>query len=161
MLLLWAACRQEPDLVLTSEAFAPEGTIPVEHTCDGRDLSPPLAWRDVPPLASTLAMIVQDEDTSSRTVHWLWWDLDANATGLPEDLIPQDSRMVQGTSDMGPPGWFGPCPPPQDDPHRYVFTLYAVDGALELPREADRDALEDALQGRILASGELTGEYGR
>jgi Raf kinase inhibitor-like YbhB/YbcL family protein len=161
MLLLWAACRQGPELSLASDAFAPDGSIPVEHTCDGRDQSPPLSWRGVPEEAASLAMLVLDEDTSPPTVHWLWWDLDANATGLPDDVIPQDGRMVQGTSDMGPPGWHGPCPPPGDEPHRYVFTLYAVDGELGLPPEADQDALDQVLDGRILASGELMGSYGR
>lgn len=161
MIVALAACADVADIVVTSDAFEADGPIPVEHTCDGADVSPPLAWTGVPAEAATLAMVVDDPDApGGTTVHWLWWDLEAAATGLAADVAADDPPFVQGTSDMGPPGWLGPCPPP-GDAHRYVFTLYAVDGLVGLPVGADRDALDDALRGRILGEGALVGTYER
>jgi Raf kinase inhibitor-like YbhB/YbcL family protein len=150
-------------LRLVSEAFDEGGTIPARFTCDGADVSPPLAWSPVPTGTTSLALVVEDPDAPSGFfTHWLVYDLPAHATGLPEHVPPEptlDNGARQGTNDFRRVGYGGPCPP--RDEHRYVFALYALDAILGLPPEATRTELLDALDGHVLARGTLTGRYRR
>jgi Raf kinase inhibitor-like YbhB/YbcL family protein len=152
-------------LELSSPAFASGGEIPALHTCEGKDLSPALAWRHVPREAASLALIVDDPDAPDprapkRTwVHWVLYDLPPTSTGLPEAVkstaLPPGTR--EGINDWRRTGYGGPCPP--IGRHRYFFKLYALDvalGDLGLPGKA---ALEAAIHGHVLASAELMGTY--
>jgi len=109
-----------------------------------------------------LALIVTDPDAPGRTfVHWVLYDLPAGAQSLPEGLptqyqLPDGSR--QGRNDFGNLGYGGPCPPGHS-PHHYVFTLYALDAKLNLPVGATRAQVEAAMQGHVLAHGELIALY--
>ncbi len=148
-------------LDLTSSAFAPGEAIPAQYTCDGQDLSPPLQWDDPPAGTRSLALVMDDPDAGGFR-HWLLYNLPAAARALPEGIppdgeLPDGSR--QGQNGWGKLGYGGPCPP--SGTHRYSFRLYALDVVLELPAGAGLEQLYQAMDGHILARGELVGLYTR
>lgn len=148
------------ELTLQSAAFADGETIPERHTCDGEDVSPPLAWDGVPDDAAALALVVTDPDAPDGPfVHWVVAGLDPAADGVDAGTLPAEA--VEGTNDFGERAYGGPCPPSGDPAHEYVFTLYAADDPLPVERGATADEVEAALADRVLASGELTGTYSR
>lgn len=151
-------------LVLTSTAFRDGETIPSVHTCDGEDLSPPLAWTGAPVGTRTFALICDDPDAPRGTwVHWLLWNLPADAIELARGVPPRPelpSGARQGLNDGGDLGYGGPCPPP-GAPHRYFFRLYSLDTALNLPPGVNRSDLEAAMAGHALARVTVMGLYGR
>jgi hypothetical protein len=96
-------------------------------------------------------------------VHWVVYNLPPGASGIPagepgKEVLPGGS--LQGTNDFGRPGYGGPCPP-RGKPHRYHFTLSALDTTLSLAGRQDGSALERAIAGHVLARGELVGIYQR
>ena len=148
---------------IKSQAFAQGGLIPAKHTCDGADVSPPLAWSGAPAGTKSFALISDDPDAPVGTwVHWVMWNIPAEARALEEnvpkkDTLPNGAR--QGTTDFKRIGYGGPCPP--SGTHRYYFKLYALDAALDLQASTTRKVLEKTMQGHILAQAELTGTYSR
>lgn len=148
---------------LTSTSF--QGSqIPAQFTCKGVGISPQLAWSAPPAGTASFALIVTDPDAPGRTfVHWVLYDLSAAMRALPEGL-PTQGQLAdgsrQGRNDFGNIGYGGPCPPGHA-PHHYVFTLYALDARLNLPLGATRAQVEAAMQGHILARGELVGLFQR
>ncbi len=152
-------------LSLTSTAFADGGAIASIHTCDGGDISPPLAWSDVPPLAKSLALIIDDPDAPDPAapkmtwVHWVLYNIPATATGLPQgasgDDLPAGTR--EGINDWKRTGYAGPCPP--IGRHRYVHKLYALDVVLPDLSRPTKAALELAMRGHIMDKTELVGLY--
>jgi Raf kinase inhibitor-like YbhB/YbcL family protein len=154
-------------LRLESASFAHQGVIPVRYTCDGDDLSPALSWRDVPGGTRSLALVVDDPDAPDpaapqRTwVHWVLYDIPADATGIPEGAtawdMPPGTR--QGRNDWGRTGYGGPCPPIGS--HRYFHKLYALDVRLGDRGPLDKAALEAAMAGHVLAYAEIYGTYAR
>lgn len=161
--------EDDPPMQLNSHAFADEDPIPPEHSNEeGNDTSPPLTMRDVPDEASTLALIVDDPDapTANPFVHWLIWNIPAEADTIAEGYPPSGDGKAfpdarQGTNDFGNERYNGPAPPQDDGPHRYRFTLYALDRSLSLEEGAQRAELENAMEGAILANVALTGTYDR
>jgi len=146
------------DFALTSPAFEHEQPIPQKYTCEGEDLSPPLAWSGVPEGAVSLALVVEDPDAPSGTfTHWLAWGIDPAAGGLAEG----EAAPVEGQNDFGSTGWRGPCPPPGHGPHRYFFRLVALDSELQLPAGAGKADLGPQLAAPTLAVAELVGTYER
>ena len=149
---------------VTSTAFKEGEAIPVKYTGQGDDVSPPLAWTDAPAGTKGFALISDDPDAPGRTwTHWLIWNIPAAATGLPEgvarkDQLPDGAR--QGRNDFPNIGYGGPMPPP-GKPHRYYFTVYALDRALDLPPGAGKSQLQDAVKGHVLAEGQTMGTYKR
>lgn len=147
---------------MTTAAFRDGGSIPKEFTCDGRDVSPALAWTDPPAGTKSLALIVDDPDAPAGTwVHWLLYDLPADTRKLPEDMpkareFPNGAR--QGGNDFGKIGYNGPCPP-RGSAHRYVFKLYALDSKTDLKSGATKNELERAMRRHILAQAELIGKF--
>ena len=164
MLTLWtvAACAgSAPKLEVTTSAFASGATIPVQYTCDGVDESPVLSWGEAPAGTQSLAVIVDDPDAPSKVwVHFLAWGIAPTERGLPANVVAGQPGFVQGTTDFGKAQWNGPCPPP-GTPHHYFFRVYALDAALTLPSSTKRPALDTAMNGHILAYGEVVGTYGR
>lgn len=143
---------------LTSSAFADGQPIPRRHSCEGEDLSPPLAWTEVPEGTSSLALIVDDPDAPSGTfTHWLGWGLDPASGGLGEG----EAAPVEGRNDFGQTGYRGPCPPPGHGPHRYFFRVYALEHELELEPGAGRGELDQALSAGSMAVAELMGTFER
>jgi Raf kinase inhibitor-like YbhB/YbcL family protein len=127
---------------LTSPAFSEGDTLDVRFTCDGEDLSPPLAWSDVPEATSELRLSVTDPDAPSGTfTHWLVTGIDPAASGVGQGAVPAGG--TEQPNGFGHAAYGGPCPP-KGAPHRYVFTIEALDEV-----------------GIVLAAGELTTTYGR
>jgi len=149
---------------LTSAAFQEGKPIPVQYTCDGTNISPPLAWAGVPGGTKSLALIVDDPDAPGRTwVHWVVYQVSPDLMGLPEGLVNYSNAGGIGTAgknDFNKLGYGGPCPP-KGKPHRYFFKLYALDTDLELQQGTTKTQLEATMQGHILAQGQLMGTYGR
>ena len=146
------------EFALSSEAFAHGGEIPRRHTCDGDDVSPPLAWSDPPPGTRALALIVDDPDAPTGAfTHWLAWNIDPQAGGLRQG----ERAPAEGRNDFGMGGWSGPCPPPGHGPHRYFFRLHALDAELDLAPAAGRDELERLIGEHELAVAELMGTFER
>jgi Raf kinase inhibitor-like YbhB/YbcL family protein len=151
-------------LTLTSPAFEDSVQIPTKYTCDAEDLSPPLFWTGIPDTAKSLALICDDPDAPMKTwVHWVLYGLSPVVTGLDEgvpksDVLPDGA--MQGVTDFGRTGYGGPCPP-RGKPHRYFFKLYALDAELDLKPRATKKDLLKAMEGHILAQGQLMGLYKR
>jgi Raf kinase inhibitor-like YbhB/YbcL family protein len=108
-------------LRLSSSAFEDGGAIPVDHTCRGADVSPPLLWTGVPADTAELAVVVRDLDASGF-VHWVVSGLPPTTGGLAQGTVPPEG--VQAVNDFGRPGWSGPCPPAGT--HNYQFVVYAL-----------------------------------
>ena len=146
-------------LTVSSPAFAEGGTIPRRHTCDGENVSPPLAFSGLPPATVTLALLVQDPDAPHGPFpHGLLWTAPPGRTGWPAGQVPRGT--VQGRNGFKKNAYGGPCPP-KGKPHHYVFSVYATDKALTLSADATADDVRRALTGHTAASGTLTGRYGR
>lgn len=143
---------------LTSPAFADGADIPVRHTCDGDDLSPRLTWRDVPKGTRSFALIVDDPDAPRGTfTHWVLYDLPSELQELGEGAAPGTS----GRNSFGRGGYGGPCPPAGDQPHRYRFTLYALDVPTIALENGTREELDARLDTHVLATAQLVGRYQR
>jgi Raf kinase inhibitor-like YbhB/YbcL family protein len=144
---------------LTSPAFALGGRIPRRHTCDGDNVSPPLAWSRLPEGTTSVAIVMDDPDAPGVTfTHWTAWGVEPSAGGLEEGARPP----VEGANDFGSVGYRGPCPPRRHGDHRYVFRLYALAAPLALGADATRKELDRAVRGAtVLGIGELVGLYGR
>jgi Raf kinase inhibitor-like YbhB/YbcL family protein len=149
---------------IESTAFAHEAEIPRKYTCEGQDVSPPLAWTGVPPAARSLALIVDDPDApdpaAPRTtwVHWVLYDIPPSATGLPEAAGPPSPPTRSALNDWKRPGYGGPCPP--IGRHRYFHKLYALDRELgDLGARATKADVETAIAGHVVDSAELVGTY--
>lgn len=152
---------------ITSSAFRDGETIPGMYSREGAELSPPLTVDDAPDGTEALALIVDDPDAPNKTwVHWLIWDIPGGRTAIPED-VPKEETVAalggaaQGLNDFDEIGWGGPMPPPGHGVHHYRFTVFALDGALGLEPGADRAALEEAMEGKVLDQARVVGTYER
>jgi Raf kinase inhibitor-like YbhB/YbcL family protein len=156
-------------LTLTSSAFSAGGEIPSRYTCEGEDVSPPLAWSGVPDGTKSLALIVDDPDAPDPAkprmtwVHWVLYDLPVSlggppgAGGLAEGVKQLPAGTREGLNDWKRTGWGGPCPPVGR--HRYFFKLYALDCELPDLRRPTKADLEKAIEGHVLFKAELIGTY--
>jgi Raf kinase inhibitor-like YbhB/YbcL family protein len=148
---------------LTSTAFAHGGEIPARHTCEGQDVSPPLAWSGVPASAQSLVLIVDDPDAPDPAaprmtwVHWVLYNLPPSADGLAEGGKPLPTGTLEGLNDWKRPGYGGPCPP--IGRHRYFHKLYALDAMLPDLRHPTKDQLESHMKGHVVGHAELVGTY--
>jgi len=167
-----AGCRHsEPAMaaaagatITLSSTSLQDGEVPREYTCDGNDASPPLNWTAPPDGTKSFALTVTDPDAPRGTfTHWVLFNLPAGSNGLPQG-VPRQGQLSdgsrQGRNDFGKLGYGGPCPP-RGNPHRYVFTLYALDRSLDTMAGSDRAQVEGAMNGHVLAHAELTARYGR
>jgi Raf kinase inhibitor-like YbhB/YbcL family protein len=149
---------------LSSTAFHEGETIPRQYTADGRDVSPPLRWSDPPQGTQSFALVCDDPDAPRGTwVHWVLFNLPTDRRELEEGVPARETLAGgarQGKNDSGKIGYGGPAPP-RGKPHRYFFKLYALDTTLDLPAGATKAQLLEAMQGHILAEGQLMGRYGR
>ena len=152
-----------PTFTLRSPVFAQGQPIPQRYTCDGEDVSPPLAWEGAPQAASYV-LIMDDPDAPIGTfTHWILYNIPGQVTSLPEGLTKEgrlSQGMLQGRNDFGRLGYGGPCPP-RGPAHRYYFRLYALDAPLDLPPGANKAQVLKAMEGHILAWAELMGTYRR
>lgn len=145
-------------ITLTSSAFTNNSPIPPLYTCDGEGKNPPLSIRNVPEVAQSLVLLVDDPDAPSGTyTHWVLFNMSSQTVDIAEKSVP-DSAVV-GQASSGTIGYEAPCPP--SGTHRYVFTLFALDSTLPLERGASRPEVEKAMQGHIVDKTELVGLYSR
>lgn len=146
-------------MTISSTAFNNNDIIPAKYTCKGEDVSPPLQFSDIPDIAKALVLIVDDPDAPDKTwVHWVLYNMSPNIKFIAENSKPGNAQ--QGTNDFGKKDYDGPCPP--SGSHRYFFKLYAVDEKLVIPEEiADKEVVEEAMQGHIVASAELIGWFSK
>jgi len=145
------------NMKLTSSAFANNGAISSEFTCDGADISPALVISDVPKNAKSLALIMDDPDAPIGTfVHWVVWNIPTDTKEIKKGDEPAG---VQGTTGFKRSGYGGPCPP--SGTHRYFFKLYALDILLDLPEGSNKNDLEKSMGSHIIEKTQLIGLYKR
>jgi len=159
--------KREGNMKLKSTAFTHNGEIPVEFTCDGEDVSPPLVLEQIPETAKSLVLIVDDPDApdpkapKTTWVHWVIYNLPPYTTGLPRAVgkseLPQGT--LEGLNDWKRKGYGGPCPP--IGRHRYFHKLYALDIILPDLGTPTKAEVEKAMAGHIVATAELVGTYSR
>jgi Raf kinase inhibitor-like YbhB/YbcL family protein len=144
-----------PTLKISSSGFVNNGNIPSKYSCEGAEVSPPLAVNGIPAGAKTLAIILHDPDAPMEGgfTHWVVWNIDPADNKIPENF----KGAQQGLNGAQQPGYKGMCPP--SGIHHYHFKVYALDERLDLDAKTDKAALEKAMQGHILAEGDLVGLY--
>ena len=151
------------ELKIRSSAFQEGDMIPQKYTCDGADISPPLAWDAVPINTKSLALISDDPDAPVGIwVHWVIYNISPTIKELPENIPPSktlENGAQQGTNDFRKIGYGGPCPP--RGIHRYYFKLYALDKVLDSEPGLTKAQLLKAMEGHVLAQGQLMGRYQR
>ena len=145
-------------MTITSPAFSDNQAIPKQYTCDGAGINPPLQFASVPSEAKTLALLVEDPDAPTGTwIHWLMWNIPSAVSQIAENSVPEGAVQGQGSSGQNVYG--SPCPP--SGIHRYIFTVYALDGKLVLPSYSTVENLQAAMQGHIIDQAQIIGLYGR
>jgi Raf kinase inhibitor-like YbhB/YbcL family protein len=145
-------------LKVTSPAFENNKTIPSKYGCDGINISPPIQIDNVPSEARSLALLVDDKDAPRKTyVHWILWNIDPSVKEIKENSVPEGA--IQGLNDFKRNTYGGPCPPTR--PHKYALIVYALDIRLNLDPKSGKAELEKAMEGHILAQGQLMGVYKR
>lgn len=167
--VLWMLAQPHSEaamaLKLTSSAFSHMGAIPATYTCEGQDVSPPLAWTGVPEGTRSLVLIVDDPDAPDPKapkmtwVHWILYNIPPTVTAIPEaasvtDLGPQ---VQSGLNDWKRTGYGGPCPPVGR--HRYFHKLYVLETVLTGLKAPTKQQVEAAMEGHVLAQAELVGTY--
>jgi Raf kinase inhibitor-like YbhB/YbcL family protein len=141
-------------LAVTSTAFAADAEIPSEHTCDGANTSPPLAWSGAPAATKAYAIVVDDPDAPSKTwVHWVLANIPASTTSLAAGASAGDA----GKTDFGTASYGGPCPP--SGRHHYHFKVYALDAAPLAGANATKADVLAAIAGHVVARGDLVATY--
>jgi Raf kinase inhibitor-like YbhB/YbcL family protein len=168
--LLVSAQTVPASIVVESPTLQSGTTIPRDYTADGRNVSPPLTWRNVPAEAKELALVLEDPDAGNPPpfVHWVVYKIPASANGVPEGIsidptAPMPAEIagaIQGVSGFRRPIYRGPAPPP-GKPHHYHFVVYALDANLDLKPGLNRADLRAAIQGHIIGRGELVAIYER
>ena len=146
-----------------SPVFDEGQSIPPRYTCDGKDLSPPLQWENIPAAARSLALIVDDPDAPDPAapkitwVHWVLYNLPVNSKGLPEAVTTLPPGTHKGQNNWHRTGYGGPCPP--IGRHRYFFKLYALDTVVPDLGHPTKKQLLDAIKGHVIARAVLIGTY--
>jgi len=146
-----------------SPAYGNGSAIPAQYTCDGADISPPLAWSGVPQGAKSLLVEMVDPDApGGEFIHWVIYNISPNSTGLPQGVPPAAATAygLQAVNDFGEVGYGGPCPPP-GRPHRYVVLVFALNTTLEVPPGAPARQVLRAAGPYVVGLGSLVGLYGR
>ncbi len=144
------------DLTVRSPAFEHGKLIPRKYTCDGQEINPPLTIEGIPKEAKTLVLALDDPDAPSGTFdHWIVWNIPASTSKIAENSVPGK----EGFNSARQTGYMGPCP--HSGTHRYFFKVYALDSELNLAIGSRKKDVEKAMQGHVLAKGELMGTYRR
>jgi Raf kinase inhibitor-like YbhB/YbcL family protein len=146
-------------LAVTSKSFPSNATIPVDYTCDGADRSPQLTWSAAPEGTKSFAVLVVDPDASGgEFIHWVAYNLKADATAIPEGTDVADLGGVSGINGFNRTGYSGPCPP-KFELHTYSFRVYALDSVLQVRSSVTAEELSATMNGHVLAQGTLFGTF--
>ena len=155
-------------ITLSSTAFENETTLPSLYTEDGMKISPPLRWRNIPPEAKSLALLIEDPDAPlpSSVTHALVFDMPPQEGELVTSALPSPGDIGMGTWRLGKnsfnkPQYLPPDPPPGHGPHKYVFQLYALDYMTGMDEDNTREDLVEAMKDHVIAKGCLIGIYER
>ncbi len=168
IMLFIIGCGNVP-LKITSSAFENNKNIPSKYTCDGKNINPPLIFKNIPSKTKSLVLIMDDPDIpkevkKSRNIevfdHWIIFNIPPSIKKIDENAIPEG---VIGKNSAGNNNYTSPCPPSQFEPktHRYFFKLYALDIVLDLDESANKEEVESSMEGHILEKAELIGLYSR
>ena len=163
---------QTPAAITVSSPVLKQGQpMPVDYTADGKNISPPIAWSNLPAGTKELALICEDPiaPTPQPFVHWVVYKIPATAKGLPENMpadaatpMPADLKgTIQGLSGFRRPMWRGPAPPKPGVAHQYHFIVYALDAPLEAAEGLNKPQLLEAMKGHIIGQGEIIATYER
>lgn len=149
------------ELKVSSAAFEHNGFIPIRYTCDGENINPPLLIENIPKEAESMVLIMDDPDAPVDVFdHWIVINIpinhDKTSVKIGENTVPG----MQVLNSFGRHHYGGPCPP-AGNPHRYFFKVYALDEELKLNLDSGKKGVEEAMEGHILAKGELIGLYKR
>ena len=158
-------------IIVTSPTLKANEVVPIDHTADGKNLSPALSWSGAPAGTRQFALVYDDPDVvfgGQTFVHWLAYNIPGTATGLPGELPmdavltapPEIAGTIQGLSGFKRTGYRGPAPPP-GKPHHYTWTVYALDAELKLEQGLNRNQLMEAIKGHIIGQGSLVAIYER
>jgi Raf kinase inhibitor-like YbhB/YbcL family protein len=159
---------------LSSPSIKSGGTLPDAQVfndfgCKGRNVSPLLKWSGAPKGTKSFAVTVYDPDapTGSGWWHWMVYNIPATATDLPEGAGAADGKglpagSAQVRNDYGVPAFGGACPPAGDKPHRYVFTVYALQtDKLDVPLDSTPALVGFMVNASKLGAATFTATYGR
>jgi Raf kinase inhibitor-like YbhB/YbcL family protein len=148
---------------LYSQAFENEGLIPDIYTCKGKEISPPLGWKNPPEGTKSYAILMEDLDVFFGSItHWVLYNIPFEKSQLPADIPHQNNLadgIFQGKNSMRKIGYMGPCPP--FSKHRYIFTIYAVDTILSPDPKMNKKRLIKSINGHILDKANLLGYYSK
>ena len=159
-------------MTLTSTSWPDGGMIPAKYTQAGAEVSPALAWSNVPDAAQSFVLIARDLDAAigngtDDILHWMLWNIPGATRSLPEG-VPQGSQLPDGTRQISASGPYyrGPGAPAAGPPHHYTFELYAVEGTLDVPAVGQspaqtRAAVLAAMAGRVRGKGVYVGLFKR
>jgi hypothetical protein len=147
---------QEANMILISSDFGHNEMIPPSFTCQGDDINPSLEIKDIPDGTRSLTLIMDDPDAPVGTWdHWIVFNIPPDTTVINQNSVPG----TQGKNSWGRQNYGGPCPP--SGTHRYIFKLYALDTTLDLPEDAAKSTVEQAMRGHILDEAQLIGLYNK
>jgi len=163
-----SAAEMEDTITVSSSAFEHHGMVPLAYSAYGDNTVPSISWSDLPEGTQQLALVMDDPiaPTPQPFVHWVAYNIPADADGLPEGLT-RDAEvdvsglegMINGVNGLRQTGYFGPRPPKDGKLHAYHFRIYALDSELDLPAGLNKAELLEAIDGHVLATGMLMGHY--
>ncbi len=143
---------------IKSSSFENNNSIPSKYTCDGEDINPPLEFSDIPDRCQGIALIMEDPDAPGGSwIHWLVWNVSPSSFYVKENSVPEGA--TQGVNSFGNNNYGGPCPP--SGTHHYCFKAYALDQKINLDSGADKQDVQDQMEGHIIEEAELIGIYHR
>lgn len=143
-----------------SNSFKDNDTMPVDFTCDGKNIAPELDWSNIPDKTQSFALLMIDRDAPSGTFyHWVLYNIPKTVTLLPEGKEEQIPNISEGKNTWGFTTYKGPCPP-KGATHHYIFTLYALDKELALPEGLDGPGVLNEIQNHVLKKVDITVTYG-
>jgi len=156
--------KEYKEMQIESPAFKDGENIPVKYTCDGKDISPEILWKDILEEVKSLALICDDPDAPLKTwVHWVIYNIPPESEKLNEDIKPVktlEDGTLQGINNFRNIGYGGPCPP-RGAPHHYHFKVYGLDVKLDVKAGITKKELLNKMEGHIIAKGEIVGLYKR
>jgi len=143
-------------LKLSSEAFYMDRNIPIQYTCDDKDINPPLEISGVSKESESLVLVMEDEDSSPiNFLHWMIWNINPETKKIDIDSVPISSEI--GENDFGNKSYNGPCP--EEGLHRYVLRLYSLDSRLILKKDITRKELQEKIENHVIDKAKLSGFY--
>jgi len=150
-----------PAFTATSTAFLDKGVLPQLYTCDGKNISPEVAWTNPPGKTQTFAIVLSDPDAPKGTFyHWILYNIPAKTAEIPEDLTQPPTGVSIGINDFHKTGYNGPCPP-KDTTHSYLITLYALDNQITPANDMNGKKILAAIKGHVIQSTVLTAVFSR